>query len=105
MISQWTIVVIDSIGVGALLAGLVLVLVRPRPFRGPTRLLLSTIIAVTLFNEGAKPLAVTLENKGLRPGQVATVYGSAQKTANAGRMAVTVPPEDVAAVHIAAPRP
>jgi len=56
MIPQWGIIVLDAIGVAALLVGLVLLLLRPRPFGGPMRLLLIAVIAVSLFDSAANLL-------------------------------------------------
>lgn len=54
---------------------------------------------VLLFNESDKPKSVTLHNRDVRPGQTATVYGTDQTTA-AAELKLTIPPEDVAVVHI-----
>lgn len=56
MIPQWTIVLVDGIGAAALLVGLVLVLVRSRPFGGAVRVLLIAVIAVFLFDGAANLL-------------------------------------------------
>jgi len=61
--------------------------------RGPERLVL-------LFNEGDKPLQVTLQNKDVKPGQVATVFGADRKTDSPATMTVAIPEQDVAVVHI-----
>ena len=55
---------------------------------------------VLLFNEGATPLPVVLENKNLRPGQVATVFETGKSAPDPAKMSLTVPPEDVLVVHI-----
>ena len=55
---------------------------------------------VLLFNEGCQPLRVTLENRELGAGQTATIYGTPGKVASPSRMAVTIPAEDVVAVHV-----
>jgi PAS domain S-box-containing protein len=56
MIPQWGIILLDAIGVAALLVGLVLFLLRPRPFGGPMRILLIAVIAVSLFDIAANLL-------------------------------------------------
>ncbi len=53
-----------------------------------------------LFNEGAKPLEVKLQNRHLRPGQTAVVWESSARINNPATMAVTVLPDDVALVHV-----
>jgi len=55
---------------------------------------------VLLFNEDAKPLRVELTNEDLEPGCVAAVYGTNPIANRPQHMTVTVPPEDVAVVHI-----
>ena len=55
---------------------------------------------VLLFNEGKRPLPAVLANRNLQPGQVATLYGTSTPVKNPTTMKVTVPPEDVAVVHI-----
>jgi len=55
---------------------------------------------VLLFNEAEQPLRVVLENRELGAGQTATLYGTPGKAADARRMEVTVPAEDVVAAHI-----
>lgn len=55
---------------------------------------------VLLFNEGEKPLTVTLRNKDLKSGQTATVFGTDIKTDQPAEMTVTIPEQDAAVVHI-----
>ena len=55
---------------------------------------------VLLFNEGEQPQLVTLSNRELQPGQVATVFGSDQKTDAPAEMRLTIPAQDVAVIHI-----
>lgn len=55
---------------------------------------------VLLFNEGDKSLQVTLQNKDVKPGQVATIFESNFKTDRPATMKVTIPEQDVAVVHI-----
>ena len=55
---------------------------------------------VLLFNEGDEPLEVALENKNLKPGQKGVVFEAGIETDNPAKMKLTVPPEDVAVVHI-----
>ena len=55
---------------------------------------------VLLFNEGAQPIRVLLENKELGAGQKATIFGVNQVVEQAAKMEVTVAPQDVAVVHI-----
>lgn len=55
---------------------------------------------VLLFNEGKEPLNVVLENKGLEPGQVGTIFDKGGPVANPAKMKVTVPPEDCVVVHV-----
>jgi hypothetical protein len=55
---------------------------------------------VLLFNEGAAPLAVVLRNRDIASGQTATVFERNAKVANPAAMRLTIPPEDVAVVHI-----
>ncbi|OGV67643.1 MAG: hypothetical protein A3K19_14675 [Lentisphaerae bacterium RIFOXYB12_FULL_65_16] len=55
---------------------------------------------VLLFNEGDTPLQVKLQNKDVRPGQAATVFGTDVKTDSPAEMTVTIPEQDVAVVHI-----
>ena len=55
---------------------------------------------VLLFNEGARPLRVLLENRELASRQKATVFGAPPVYNHPEKMALTVGPDDVAAVHI-----
>ena len=55
---------------------------------------------VLLFNEGGKPVTAELENKSLKPGQTAKIWGSTEKVPDASRMKVTIPENDVVLVHI-----
>ncbi len=55
---------------------------------------------VLLFNEGDKPLQVTLRNQDVKPGQVATVFETDIKTDASAEMTVGIPDQDVAVVHI-----
>ena len=55
---------------------------------------------VLLFNEGAQPLTVQLRNKDVKPGHKATIYYAAASTDTPEKIRVTIPPEDVEAVHI-----
>jgi hypothetical protein len=55
---------------------------------------------VLLFNEGDQPLSVTLRNKDLKPGQMATVFETGIKANAAAELTVTIPEQDVAVVHI-----
>jgi hypothetical protein len=55
---------------------------------------------VLLFNEGAEPLAVSLENKDVRPGQKARVYGSAAAFADPRKMRLELPRDSVTVVVI-----
>lgn len=55
---------------------------------------------VLLFNEGSLPLRVLLRNKDLAFWQKATVFGDKQVVKRPETMEITVPPEDVALVHI-----
>lgn len=55
---------------------------------------------ILLFNEGDKPLDVELENKGLKPGQTATIWEKNGKVDNPEKMKVTILPEDVTLIHI-----
>ena len=55
---------------------------------------------VLVFNEGAQPLRVLLENRELAAGQKATIFGVNQVVEQPGKMELTVAPEDVAVVHI-----
>jgi len=55
---------------------------------------------VLLFNEGNKPLKVILQNKNLKPGQSASVYGDSKIIGNPVKMNIIIKPEDVAVVHI-----
>ena len=55
---------------------------------------------VLLFNEAAAPRTVTLANRDILPGQTGIIYGTGARIARPETMAVTIPPEDVAAVHI-----
>jgi hypothetical protein len=55
---------------------------------------------VLLFNETDVPVTVQLNNKTLKSGQTATVFGSSDKIGNPRKMSVTVGAGDVAAVHI-----
>lgn len=55
---------------------------------------------VLLFNEDAKPLEVVLENKDVKPGQTATVWGKPGAIKSPAKMKLTIPAEDVVLVHI-----
>ena len=56
---------------------------------------------VLLFNEHyTQPLKGSLKNLKLKPGQKATVWESGMPYGNADTMTVTVPPQDVIAIHI-----
>ena len=55
---------------------------------------------VLLFNEGEKPITVTLRNKDLKSGQTASIFGTDLKTDKPAEMTVTVPEQDAVAVHI-----
>ena len=55
---------------------------------------------VLIFNEGAKPLDVELENKDVKPGQTAAVWGVPGTVNDPARVRVTIPPDDVALLHI-----
>lgn len=55
---------------------------------------------VLLFNEGEKPLTVTLRNKDVKPGQTATVFGTDLRTDKPAEMTVTVPEQDAVVAHI-----
>ena len=55
---------------------------------------------VLLFNETEKPLTVQLDNKDLKNGQRASVFGSSAKISSPEMMSVVVDAGDVAAVHI-----
>jgi len=55
---------------------------------------------VLLFNEGEKPLTVTLRNKDVKSGQTATVFGTDFKTDSPAEMTATIPEQDVVVVHI-----
>ncbi|HUU93643.1 MAG TPA: ATP-binding protein [Phycisphaerae bacterium] len=56
MIPEWAIVLVDLIGAGALLIGLLLVLFRPRPFGGPVQTLLIAVIGLSFFHGAANVL-------------------------------------------------
>ena len=55
---------------------------------------------VLLFNETEASQSVVLQNKGLTPGQTATVFGASTRTDSPAEMPVTIPAHDVAVVHI-----
>jgi len=55
---------------------------------------------VLLFNETEQPLRVTLRNREVQPGQVATVFGTEQTSDAAAAMPLTVPGQDVVVVHV-----
>ena len=55
---------------------------------------------VLVFNEGLEPKTLTLNNHGLKPGQKAEVFERQGEVADPAAMEITVPPEDVVAVHI-----
>jgi hypothetical protein len=55
---------------------------------------------VLVFNEGGKPLAVELENRDTKPGQKAKIWGQPGLGGDPARVKLTVPPDDVALVHI-----
>ncbi len=55
---------------------------------------------ILLFNETEKPVKIELNNKNLKPGQCASVFGSSEKVSSPEKMSVTVDAGDVAAVHI-----
>ncbi|MDI9585608.1 MAG: hypothetical protein QM473_15400, partial [Acidobacteriota bacterium] len=55
---------------------------------------------VLVFNEGAKQLSVQLENRETAPGQTAEVWGLPGRISSPAKMKVTIPPNDVALVHI-----
>ncbi|MBT3376966.1 MAG: hypothetical protein HN742_39575 [Lentisphaerae bacterium] len=55
---------------------------------------------VLLFNESPDPLEVRLQNRELAPKQVAVIWGTDTELKSPAEMALTVPGEDVAAVHI-----
>jgi hypothetical protein len=55
---------------------------------------------ILLFNETDKPVKVELNNKNLKPGQSASVFGSSEKISSPEKMSVTVATGDVTAVHI-----
>ena len=55
---------------------------------------------VLLFNETDKPVKVELNNKNLKSGQIASVFGSSEKISNPEKMTVTVDAGDVSAVYI-----
>jgi len=59
MIPPWAIVVVDTIGAAAWFVGLVLVLVRPRPFGRPLQILLIAVLAVSLSDGVANVLEWT----------------------------------------------
>jgi len=53
-----------------------------------------------LFNESAKPVTVTLRNKGVKPGQQATVHYAGGSDDTPDTVTVTIPADDVEAVYI-----
>jgi hypothetical protein len=55
---------------------------------------------VLLFNETDKPVKAELNNKNLKVGQGASIFGSSEKISSPEKMSVTVDAGDVAAVHI-----
>ena len=55
---------------------------------------------VLLFNENDKPLKVELNNKNLKSGQSASLFGSSEKIDSPEKMTVIVDAGDVTAVHI-----
>jgi hypothetical protein len=55
---------------------------------------------ILLFNETDKPVKVELNNKNLKPGQGASVFGSPAKIGSPEKMSVNVDAGDVAAVYI-----
>ena len=55
---------------------------------------------VLIFNEGAKPLDVELENRDVKPGQTAAAWGLPGTLDSPVRMKVTIPADDVVLVHI-----
>jgi len=63
MIPSWVIIAIDVIGAAALLVGLMLVLLRPRPFGGPLQMLLIMVITLSVFHGTAN----VLEWSGILP--------------------------------------
>ena len=57
-------------------------------------------ILVLLFNETDKPIQTELLNKSLPAGMAATIHGEAGSVGNPERIKLTVPPGDVAVVHV-----
>ena len=55
---------------------------------------------VLLFNETDKPVETELLNNGLPQGMAATIHGEAGSVGNPERIKLTVPPGDVAVIHV-----